>query len=143
LPSPSLTIRPISSKEEISGFIYTFGNSSAGPGSIEFGLARLGAAGPERAQLSGAGHTRRRHGTNDIGKATNARQQRRGRKDKKAKLETTRADNTVVQRKEDNISGNSGTGGSSDDSSNAMAIDASSAGRDKEIGGGGKEGVLT
>jgi hypothetical protein len=34
----------------------------------------------------------------------------------------------------------SGTGGSSDDSSNG---DASSAGRDKEIGGGGKEGVLT
>jgi hypothetical protein len=59
-----------------------------------------------------------------------------------AKLETTSAGNTIAQRKvkEDNSSGNSGTGGSSDGSSNGGA---SSAGRDKEIGGGGKEGVLT
>jgi hypothetical protein len=45
-----------------------------------------------------------------------------------------------VQRKEDNSNGNGGTGGSGDDSSNG---DASRAGRDKAIGGGGKEGVLT
>jgi hypothetical protein len=59
-----------------------------------------------------------------------------------AKLEMTSAGDMTAQRevKEDNISGNGGTGGSSDDSSN---VDASSAGRDKEIGGGGKEGVLT
>jgi hypothetical protein len=56
-----------------------------------------------------------------------------------AKLETTSAGNTTAQRevKEDNSSGNDGTGGSSDGSSNG---DASSAGRDKGIGGGGKEG---
>jgi hypothetical protein len=60
-----------------------------------------------------------------------------------AKLETASTGKTTAQRKvkEDNSSGNSGTGGScsSDDSRNG---DASSAGRDKEIGGGGKEGVL-
>jgi hypothetical protein len=39
-----------------------------------------------------------------------------------------------------NGSGNSGAGGSSNVSSNGVA---SSAGRDKGIGGGGKEGVLT
>jgi hypothetical protein len=64
-------------------------------------------------------------------------------KTKMAKLETTSAGKTTAQRKvkEDNSSGNVGTGGSSsDDSSNG---DASSAGRDKGIGGGGKEGVLT
>jgi hypothetical protein len=59
-----------------------------------------------------------------------------------AKLETTRAGNTTAQRKvkEDNSSGNSGAGGSSGDSSNGSA---STAGRDKEIGGGGKRGVWT
>jgi hypothetical protein len=59
-----------------------------------------------------------------------------------AKLEMTSAGNAIAQRKEkeDNSSGNSGTGGSSDDSSNGGA---SSAGRDKGIGGGRKEGVLT
>jgi hypothetical protein len=51
--------------------------------------------------LSGAGHKRRRHRTNDIGKATNGNSGE-AEKAKKAKLETTRADNTVVQRKEDN-----------------------------------------
>jgi hypothetical protein len=35
-------------------------------------------------------------------------------KAKKAKRETTSAYNTAVQRKEDNISGNSGAGGSSE-----------------------------
>jgi hypothetical protein len=46
--------------------------------------------------LSGAGHThkRRRHGTNDnSGEAE---------KTKKAKVETTSADNTITQRKEGN-----------------------------------------
>jgi hypothetical protein len=59
-----------------------------------------------------------------------------------AKLETTSAGDTTAQRKvkEDSSSGSGGTGGSSDDSSNG---DASSTGRDKGIGGGGKEGVLT
>jgi hypothetical protein len=47
--------------------------------------------------LSGAGHKRRQHGTNDIGKATNG-SSGEAEKTKKAKLETTRADNTVVQR---------------------------------------------
>jgi hypothetical protein len=89
--------------------------------------------------LSGAGHNRKRHETNDIGNATNG-SSRDAEKTKKAKLETTWADNTVVQRKEGNGSGNISAGDSSDDSSNG---DASSAGRDKEIGGGGKEGVLT
>jgi hypothetical protein len=70
--------------------------------------------------LSGAGHTRRRHVTNDIGKATNG-SSGEAEKTKKAKLETTSADNTIAQRKEDNGSGNSGSGGSSDDSSN-MAV---------------------
>jgi hypothetical protein len=56
-----------------------------------------------------------------------------------AKLETTNADNTTAQRKmkEDNSSGNGGTGGSRDGSSNG---DASSAGWDNEIDGGGKRG---
>jgi hypothetical protein len=115
----------------------------AGPGSNEFGLARLGAAGPERAQWSRSQTeaTRSwRHETNNIGKATNG-SSGEAEKTKKAKLETTiSADNTVVQRKESNGSGIGGAGGSSDDSSNGGA---SSAGRDKEIGGGGKEAVLT
>jgi hypothetical protein len=63
-------------------------------------------------------------------------------KTKMAKLETTSADDTTARRKvkEGNSSENGGTGGSSDFSSNG---DASRAGRDKEIGGGGKEGALT
>jgi hypothetical protein len=91
--------------------------------------------------LSGAGHKRRRQGTNDIGKATNGSSGEAGKKTM-AKLETTSTGNTTAQRKdtEDNSSENSGTGGSSDGSSNGGAC---SAGRDKEIGGGGKEGVLT
>jgi hypothetical protein len=91
--------------------------------------------------LSGAGHKRRRHGTNDIGKATNG-SSGEAEKTKLAKLETTSAGDTTVQRKvkEDSSSENGGTGGSCDDSSNG---NASSAGRDKGIGGGGKEGVLT
>jgi hypothetical protein len=41
--------------------------------------------------LSGAGHKRRRHGTNAIGKATSdERQQRRGRKDKNLYALTSR-----------------------------------------------------
>jgi hypothetical protein len=61
---------------------------------------------------------------------------------KMAKLETTRADDTNARRevKEGNSSENGGTCGSSDVSSNG---DASRAGRDKEIGGSGKEGFLT
>ena len=93
--------------------------------------------------LSGAGHKRRRQGTSDIGKATNGNNEEAGKK-KMAKLETTRTGATrgTAQRKEkeDNSRGNGGTGGSSDVSSNG---DASRAGRDKEIGGSGKEGVLT
>jgi hypothetical protein len=59
-----------------------------------------------------------------------------------AKLETTSADDTTLRRKvkEGNSSENGGTGDSSDVSSNG---DASRAGQDKGIGGGGKEGVLT
>ena len=89
--------------------------------------------------LSGAGHKRRRHGTNDIGKATNGSSGEAG-KTKMAKLETTSAGNTIAQRKEGNGSGNGGACGSSDGSSNSGA---SSAGRGKGIGGGGEEGVLT
>jgi hypothetical protein len=49
--------------------------------------AGVGAAGPGRQQLgpnglSGAGHKRRRHGTNEIRKATNGSSGERGRKDK-------------------------------------------------------------
>jgi hypothetical protein len=63
--------------------------------------------------LSGAGHKRRRHETNDIdrGNATNG-SSGEAEKTKKAKLETTRADNPVVQRKEGNGSGNGGAGDS-------------------------------
>jgi hypothetical protein len=88
--------------------------------------------------LSGAGHKRRRHGTNDIGKATNGSRGEAGKTN--TKLETTSAGNTIAQRKEGNGSGIGGAGGSRDGSSNGGA---SSARRDKEIGGGGKEGVLT
>jgi hypothetical protein len=84
--------------------------------------------------------------TNDIGKATNGSAQRaereraesRQKRQKKAKSVTTSADNTAVQRKGGDGSGNAGADGaggssSSDDSSNGGA---SSAGRDKGIGGG-------
>jgi hypothetical protein len=69
---------------------------------------------------------RRRHETNDIGNATNG-SSGQAEKTKKAKLETTRADDTAVQRKEGNGSGNGGAGGSTNDSSNGGD---SSAGRD-------------
>jgi hypothetical protein len=83
---------------------------------------------------------------NDTGKAANG-SSGEAEKTKKAKLETTAsADNTAAQRKENNASGNGGAGGSSAMTA-AMARGnggASSAGRDKEIGGGrGKKGVLT
>jgi hypothetical protein len=78
--------------------------------------------------LSGAGHKWRRHGANDIGKATNG-SSGEAEKTKKAKLETTSADNTIAQRKEGNGSGNIGVCGSSGDSSNGGA---SSTGRDKD-----------
>jgi hypothetical protein len=54
--------------------------------------------------LSGAGYKRRRHGTDDIGKATNGSSGEAG-KMKMAKLETTSAGNTAAQRKvkEDNM----------------------------------------
>jgi hypothetical protein len=90
------------------------GNEDCGAtGSNEFGLARLGAAGPERAQWSRtqAEATRIiRHGTNDIGKATNG-SNGEAKQTKKAKLETTSADNTTAQRKENNSSGNGNAGG--------------------------------
>jgi hypothetical protein len=47
--------------------------------------------------LSGAGHKRRRHGTNDIGKATNGSSGEAG-KTKMAKLETASAGNATAQR---------------------------------------------
>jgi hypothetical protein len=47
--------------------------------------------------LSGAGHKRRQHGTNDIGKATNGSSGEAG-KTKKAKLETTCAQATQLRR---------------------------------------------
>jgi hypothetical protein len=59
--------------------------------------------------LIGAGHKRRRHGANDIGKATNG-SSGEAEKTKIAKLETTSADNTTTQRKEGNGSGNSSEG---------------------------------
>jgi hypothetical protein len=48
------------------------GNGTAGPGSNEFGLARLGAALGPNGLISGAGagHKRRRYETNHIGNAT-------------------------------------------------------------------------
>jgi hypothetical protein len=49
--------------------------------------------------ISGAGHKRRRHGTNGIGKATNGSSGEAG-KTKLAKLETTSAGNTTAQKKE-------------------------------------------
>jgi hypothetical protein len=48
---------------------------------------------------------------NDIEKATNS-SSKEAAKAKKAKLETTSADNAIAQSKEDNSSGNSNTGGS-------------------------------
>jgi hypothetical protein len=47
--------------------------------------------------LSGAGHKRRRHGTDDIGKATNGSSGEAG-KAKMAKMETTSTGNTTVHR---------------------------------------------
>jgi hypothetical protein len=95
--------------------------------------------------LRGAGHKRRRHGTNDIGKATNG-SSGEAEKAKRAKLETTSADkHAVVQRKENNGSGNGGA------AVQAAAVircgssngGASSAGWDKGICGGGEGGDLT
>jgi hypothetical protein len=51
---------------------------TAGPGSIEFGLARLGAAGPERAQWS---RTQAEATWNERHRESDERQQRRGGKD--------------------------------------------------------------
>jgi hypothetical protein len=56
-----------------------------------FHISYRSAAGPER--LSGAGHTWRRHGTNDIEQATNSSSEEVA-KTKKAKLETTSAQTT-------------------------------------------------
>jgi hypothetical protein len=84
--------------------------------------------------ISGAGHKRRRHGTNNIRKATNG-SSGEAQEDKNGETgDDKSAGNTTAQRKvkEDNSSGNGGTSGSSDDISN---VGASSAGRDKEIGG--------
>jgi hypothetical protein len=58
--------------------------------------------------------------------------------ERRRQVQTTH--NTIAQRKGDNSNGNDGIGGSSDGISNDSA---SSAGRDKGIGGGGKEEVLT
>jgi hypothetical protein len=88
--------------------------------------------------LSGAGHKRRRHGTNDIGKATNGSSGEAEKISKKeAQLETASADNAIAQRKEDNGSGNSGAGGSSDDSSNGGA---SSEGGTRRLAEAGRRG---
>jgi hypothetical protein len=96
-----------------------------------FGLARLGAAGPERAQRSRTQAEATRNERHRESKRRTAAGDTGGeaRKTKMAKLETTSAGKATVQRKvtEDNSSGNSGTGGSSDDSSNGDA--SSSAGR--------------
>jgi hypothetical protein len=56
---------------------------TAGPGLFEFGLARLGAAGPERAQRS---RTQAEATRNERHRESDERQQRRGRKTKMAKL---------------------------------------------------------
>jgi hypothetical protein len=61
--------------------------------------------------VRGAGNKRRRHETNDIGNATDG-SSGEAEKTKKAKLETARADNTVVQKKGGNGSGNDGAGDS-------------------------------
>jgi hypothetical protein len=59
--------------------------------------------------LRGAGHKRRQHGANAIGKATKNGSSGGAEKAEKAKLETTCAcadnNNKIVQRKEDNSSG--------------------------------------
>jgi hypothetical protein len=111
---------------------------TAGPGSKGFGLAWLGAAGPRELGpngFSGAGHKWGRAGTNDsIGKATNDSNGEAEKAKKKGETETTSADNTIAQRKEVNRRENSSADGRSDDISNGSA---STAGRDKEIGGGG------
>jgi hypothetical protein len=91
--------------------------------------------------ISGAGHKRRRHETNDIGNATNGSSGEAEKTKKKAKLETTRADNTAVQRKEGNGSGNGGAGDSSDDKATMavlVSVLAVQGGPRSEIGGGGK-----
>ena len=122
------------------------GGAQRGPRcQARLGLALRGSGqlGPNGLPQCGAGHKRRRQGANDIGKATNGSSGEAG-KAKMVELETTSAGDTTARRaevKEDNSSENGGTGGSSDDSSNNG--DASSAGRDKEIREGGKEGVLT
>jgi hypothetical protein len=98
------------------------------------GSERLGPNG-----LSGAGHTRRRHGTNDIGNATNGSSGEaekthtksetgdgRGQTTRSCRGKRVTAVEMAVQ----------ATAVMSDDSSNGGA---SSAGRDKEIGGGGNE----
>jgi hypothetical protein len=89
---------------------------------VALALRGSGQLGPNG--LSGAGHKRRRHGTNDIGKATNGSSGEAG-KTKMAKLDTTCAGDTTARRKvkEDNSSENGGTGSSSDGST-AMAMRA-------------------
>jgi hypothetical protein len=99
-------------------------SSLSGKGEVEQGGGQRGPRGQARLSLvlrgsgqlgpnglSGAGHKRRRHGINDIGKATNGSSGETG-KTKMAKLEMTRAgNNTTAQRKgkEATGSGNSGT----------------------------------
>jgi hypothetical protein len=96
------------------------------------GSEQLGPNGPTC--RAGAGHKRRRahaHGANDIGKGADGSsgeaQKREKRRNWRHVLQTTRS--RRGKWKEDNSNGNGGAGGS-----------ASRAGRDKEIGGGGKEG---
>jgi hypothetical protein len=79
---------------------------------LSLALRGLGQLGPNG--LSGAGHKRRRHGTNDIGKATN---------------EDGETGDDKCRRH--------------DCAEDIVKEDSSSAGRGKGIVGGGKEGVLT
>jgi hypothetical protein len=72
---------------------------SRGEGNGDRAAGRLGAAGPENG-LSGAGHTRRRHGTNnERHKNSDERQQsEETEKTKKTELKTTFADNAIARR---------------------------------------------
>jgi hypothetical protein len=113
-------------------------------------LSSYGRTYPLAEQVRTQAEARRRHGTNDIGKATNGSSGARGRKYKNDETgydKCRRHDCARRKVKEDNGSGNGGTGDRRQEAvvmTAAMAMrDARSAGQDKGIGGGGEEQVLT
>jgi hypothetical protein len=87
--------------------------------------------------LSGAGHKRRRHETNDIGNTTNG-SSGEAEKTKKGETGDDKANDTIVQRKESNGSGNGGAGDSSDMTA-AMAVLAVQ-GRTRRLAEAGRRG---